>query len=69
MMLFWRMYWKLWTDFTHCFRVSIVNFEEVTATWEEAKSFRIQKNLKQYFSLVLQTGLPLEFSYRSHNPI
>ena len=29
-----------WTDFTYCFRVSIVNFEQVNSDWEAGKKLK-----------------------------
>ena len=35
--LFWYLYCYLWTYFTPCFSVSIVNFEHVRAGWDVSR--------------------------------
>ena len=34
LMSFRRLYYKLWTDYTHRFSVLIIDFEQVNAYWE-----------------------------------
>ena len=38
---FWCLCCKLWTGFTHCFGVSIVDFEQLNTDWEESVTYYI----------------------------
>ena len=35
----WYFYCELWTDFTHCCGVSIVDFEQVTDGWDSSSNW------------------------------
>ena len=64
---FWCLYCELWTDFTRCSSVSIVNFEQVNAGWARGKdTYPVQTNLKDYYNNII-ISRPRDFG-KTFNP-
>ena len=65
---FWCLYCELWTDFTRCSSVSIVNFEQVNASWD-LFTRKMQVTGVQQFNLFGLVKLFQDLSEVAHFPI
>ena len=43
--LFWCLYFKLLTEFRHCFNISVIDFEQVDISWEMINYECLTKNV------------------------
>ena len=55
--LFWCLYCWLWTYFTSCSSVSIVNFEHTVTSWEAIEWW---SKFDKYFAVIIRTKNPLK---------
>ena len=65
---FWCLYCELWTDFTRCSSVSIVNYEQVNADWD-LFTRKMQVTGVQQFNLFGLVKLFQDLSEVVHFPI
>ena len=64
-MSFWRLYCKIWTDFTHCSSVFIVDAGQVNADWEVkyfTRSITVRIKGSKILSSKRNVGVALNFS-------